>query len=166
MYSRRHSFYFSVLAIDTLNLRFPRRFAKLETRSIMKAMLSTILSFGIGPVFARKWRLRTMGHNRADSDDRTSAPVSPAASNATESLGNFRQSFKRHTDPSNADNYLLIHDSHVLSYNKYAFRTANWVAWRKREHAQISVTVCREPIFSRIRHCRTAFAARLLRLFW
>ncbi len=33
------------------------------------------------------------------------------------------------TDPANADNYLVIHDSHVLSYNN-SRGTANWVAWR------------------------------------
>jgi endonuclease G len=62
---------------------------------------------------------------RSDSD---AAPVSATRVAATELLP-FGNPSNATTDPANADNYLVVHDSHVLSYNN-SRGTANWVAWR------------------------------------
>ncbi len=93
----------------------------------MKAMLSTILSFALGLCFLAnagcgRWAART------DSKDNNSASVTPTTANPTELLP-FGNPSNATTDPSNADNYLVVHDSHVLSYNN-SRGTANWVAWR------------------------------------
>lgn len=60
-------------------------------------------------------------------DNNNALPVAPTAANTTELLP-FGNPSNATTDPSNADNYLVIHDSHVLSYNN-SRGTANWVAW-------------------------------------
>lgn len=64
---------------------------------------------------------------RSDSDV---APVSATRVAATELLP-FGNPSNATTDPANADNYLVVHDSHVLSYNN-SRGTANWVAWRTK----------------------------------
>ena len=47
---------------------------------------------------------------------------------ATEALP-FGNPSNATADPANADNYLVVHDSHVLSYDN-SRGTANWVAWQ------------------------------------
>ena len=93
----------------------------------MKAMLPTILSFALGLcLLANAGCGRLAG--RADSKDNNSASVTQTTATATELLP-FGNPSNATTDPSNADNYLVVHDSHVLSYNN-SRGTANWVAWR------------------------------------
>lgn len=56
-----------------------------------------------------------------------SEQVSPSAADALLPFGNPSDA----TAGDNADNYLIVHRSHVLSYNN-SRGTLNWVAWRTR----------------------------------
>lgn len=94
----------------------------------MKAALSTISRLALGLCLLAngcgRWTART------DVNDSRSAPVTPTAMTTAELLP-FGNPSNAAADPSNSDNYLVVHDSHVLSYNN-SRGTANWVAWRTR----------------------------------
>lgn len=93
----------------------------------MKAGLSTILGFALGlSLVANAGCGRWAVH--PNSNDANSAPMLPTKTTATELLP-FGNPSNATTDVGNADNYLVAHGSHVLSYNN-SRGTANWVAWR------------------------------------
>ena len=64
-----------------------------------------------------------------DSRENDPVPASPASADAYNEALPYGNPSNATTDPNNPDNYLVVHDSHVLSYND-SRGTMNWVAWR------------------------------------
>ncbi len=94
----------------------------------MKVTGSTILGFALGLCLLANAGCRRLTPE-TDAGDNNASTVSPSAAATVKEALPFGNPSDATADPANADNYLLVHDSHVLSYNN-SRGTANWVAWR------------------------------------
>ncbi|MBX7055679.1 MAG: DNA/RNA non-specific endonuclease [Pyrinomonadaceae bacterium] len=80
---------------------------------------AAMLAAGCGFVYQRP---------AAEQEPRSAPTALPASQHELLPFGNPSNAT---TDPANADNYLIVRDSAVTSYND-SRGTANWVAWRTR----------------------------------
>lgn len=92
----------------------------------MKATGSIILGFALGLCLAAQ---SGCGRSTSGPDGNENDPARVPRTTASIDLLPFGNPSNAVSDPNNADNYLVVHDSHVLSYNNNR-GTANWVAWR------------------------------------
>ncbi len=125
MNSRRHISYFNVstaklLTVPNFDRLRRRRNMPRTPRSKLFLLVALMLSLTGSGCQRMAERLTT-----GDSD-----AVKPSASAipAIDSLP-YGNPSNATADPQNEDNYLVIRDSHVLSYNN-SRGTANWVAWK------------------------------------
>ena len=94
----------------------------------MKAKGQKILCFVLGLYLLTNAACQQWAPGTASSEN-DAAPASPTAiAAATEALP-FGNPSNATTNPNNPDNYFVVHDSHVLSYNN-SRGTLNWIAWR------------------------------------
>ncbi len=87
------------------------------------------IAFGVFLLFALSGcdRIRERSYpNRDVSPSPAAKPLPPAPLSIHLMLGNPSNATR---DPANKDNYLLIRNSHALSYNN-SRGTSNWVAWK------------------------------------
>lgn len=94
----------------------------------MRSIRPSILVFALGLTLLASVGCERLRSGTA-SRENDQAPASPASANAYSAALPYGNPSNATTDPNNRDNYLVVHDSHVLSYND-SRGTMNWVAWR------------------------------------